>query len=107
MAISETALDVTLFAVEHLMSGEVATYGDIASVTDVSPRQVGAIMATYGSAVAWWRVVNHRGTLPPHLLPEARDHWLEEGIRHKTATSLDLVSCRVDRPTLAKRLAGL
>lgn len=74
-----------LEAVEDVPPGHVTTYGDIARRVGTGPRQVGAVMAVWGSAVAWWRVTNAAGKLPPHLLVEARRHWQEEGITVQTS----------------------
>lgn len=56
------------------------TYGDVAlAVGSNAPRAVGRVMALYGHAVPWWRVVPASG-LPPqgHARP-ALPHYLEEG----------------------------
>lgn len=70
-----------LLVVAQIPSGRVASYGDVGVVAGVGPRQVGAIMAQYGSSVPWWRVTNAAGVLPPQLLDEARQLWDAEGVR--------------------------
>ncbi|HQA15326.1 MAG TPA: MGMT family protein, partial [Ornithinibacter sp.] len=60
--------------------GRVVSYGDLAALVGIGPRQVGTIMATYGSNVTWWRVTNASGDLPPALMDEVRERWAAEGI---------------------------
>ena len=36
-------------------------------------------MSQYGESVPWWRVVRANGTLPPHLMLDAQEHWALEG----------------------------
>ena len=65
---------------ERIPRGRVVSYGDIAGIVGIGPRQVGAVMSRYGGGVTWWRVTNAAGHLPEHLLEEARAHWFDEGI---------------------------
>lgn len=62
--------------------GRVVSYGDIAGMFGINPRQVGRFLATSepSEELPWWRVTNASGVLPKHLLDEARACWLEEGI---------------------------
>ena len=76
----ETLVEKVLRAVEAVPPGRVVSYGDIATLAGIGPRSVGAVMSRFGSGVAWWRVTNVAGELPPALLPEARRHWTAEGI---------------------------
>jgi len=69
-----------LRAVECVPPGRVTTYGAIAALVGGTARQVGSVMRFYGNDVAWWRVVNAAGELPPELLARARPRWDEEGI---------------------------
>lgn len=72
---SEAVLDL----VDRIPRGRAMTYGGIAAVLGRGgPRGVGAVMARYGQAVPWWRVVRASGALVPHLMIEAQVHWLEE-----------------------------
>ena len=73
-------MERVLRAVELVPRGRVVSYGDLAALVGIGPRQVGTIMATYGSNVTWWRVTNAQGGLPPHLLDLARKRWELEGI---------------------------
>ncbi|MBH0245287.1 MGMT family protein, partial [Streptomyces cavourensis] len=59
---AERVLDVA----DLIPPGRVMTYGDVAEwLGDGGPRQVGRVMALYGSAVPWWRVVRADGALLP------------------------------------------
>ncbi|GAA1968352.1 MGMT family protein [Kitasatospora viridis] len=59
---AELVLDV----IDRIPPGRVMTYGDVAEfLGEGGPRQVGRVLALYGSAVAWWRVVRADGTLLP------------------------------------------
>ncbi|WP_424211896.1 MGMT family protein [Streptomyces sp. BI20] len=66
-----------LSTTELIPPGRVMTYGDVAEWLGTGgPRQVGAVMARWGGAVPWWRVVRSDGRpLPGHehrALPEYR-----------------------------------
>ncbi|WP_316667864.1 MGMT family protein [uncultured Propionibacterium sp.] len=78
MVTDELLIERVLRAVECVPCGSVATYGDIAALVGIGPRQVGRIMSTDGSSVPWWRVVDARGTLGPWR--HALGHWADEGI---------------------------
>lgn len=59
---AERVLDVA----ERIPPGRVMTYGDVAEwLQEGGPRQVGRVMALYGGAVPWWRVVRADGVLLP------------------------------------------
>jgi alkylated DNA nucleotide flippase Atl1 len=76
--------DAVLEVVDAVPAGRATTYGDVAAALRRAgwgggPRTVGAVMARYGAAVAWWRVVRADGGLPgcdPH---EALARLLAEG----------------------------
>lgn len=62
-------VEAVLSLVERIPSGRVMAYGMIAEIVadDLArggPRTVGAVMAGYGSAVPWWRVVTASGSVP-------------------------------------------
>lgn len=80
MSLDDVLVERVLSVVEAIPRGQVCSYGDIAELLEVGPRQVGAVMSRYGGAVCWWRVTNAKGELPDHLLDEARQCWWEEGI---------------------------
>ncbi|MFI5745149.1 MGMT family protein [Streptomyces sp. NPDC051644] len=72
---AERVLDVA----ELIPPGRVMTYGDVAEwLGDGGPRQVGRVMAQYGAAVPWWRVVRADGALLPGHELRALDHYREE-----------------------------
>ncbi|MFI7895596.1 MGMT family protein [Streptomyces sp. CACIS-1.16CA] len=82
---AERVLDVA----ELIPPGRVMTYGDVAEwLGEGGPRQVGRVMALYGSAVPWWRVVRADGTLLPAHELRALEHYraestpLREASRH-------------------------
>jgi alkylated DNA nucleotide flippase Atl1 len=58
--------DRVLDTVGLIPPGRVMTYGDVAEwLGEGGPRQVGRVLALYGSGVAWWRVVRADGVLLP------------------------------------------
>mgnify|MGYP000061774756 CR=1 FL=1 len=100
----EAAVERVLRIVELIPVGEVAAYGEVGAIAGVGPRQVGAIMSRYGSAVAWWRVTNSYGDPPKHLREKAFVHWAREGIAIKP----NGLGCRIadfgtDQRVLARR----
>ncbi|MGI8393612.1 MGMT family protein [Leucobacter sp. W1038] len=73
-------VDAVLDVVARIPAGRVMTYGDIAeSLGSNSPRGVGRVMALYGHAVAWWRVVPASGHPPQGHSRLALPRYLEEG----------------------------
>lgn len=80
----DEVVDRVLSVVELIPEGQVVSYGDIAELTGCGPRQVGRILAVYGSAVCWWRVTNSRGDFPAIMRESVRPHWEREGIAWKT-----------------------
>ncbi|MEU6343031.1 MGMT family protein [Streptomyces sp. NPDC046977] len=75
-AYAERVLDVT----ERIPRGKVMTYGDVAEwLGEGGPRQVGRVMALYGGAVPWWRVVRSDGGLLPGHELDALAHYRQEG----------------------------
>jgi alkylated DNA nucleotide flippase Atl1 len=61
-AFAQRVLDL----VDTIPAGKVLAYGDIAEhVGEGGPRQVGAVMSTWGGAVPWHRVVHADGTPAP------------------------------------------
>ncbi|KOV92366.1 MGMT family protein [Streptomyces sp. NRRL B-3648] len=79
---AERVLDVA----ERIPPGRVMTYGDVAEwLAEGGPRQVGRVMALYGSAVPWWRVVRSDGVLLPGHELRALARYREEGTPLKQA----------------------
>lgn len=77
---NELVVEHVLRVVERIPRGRVVSYGDIAAIIGIGPRQVGAVLGAYGDTVTWWRVTNAGGDLPQRLIEEARPHWYDEGI---------------------------
>ncbi|MBO0654936.1 MGMT family protein [Streptomyces triculaminicus] len=69
-----------LAVAELIPPGRVMTYGDVAEwLGEGGPRQVGRVMALYGAAVCWWRVVRADGVLLPGHELRALEHYRAEG----------------------------
>ena len=62
--------------------GRIVSYGDIAGLFSINPRQVGRFLAVSEPAdeLPWWRVTNAYGDPPKHLRDEVFARWAEEGI---------------------------
>lgn len=61
---------------DSIPPGRVMSYGDIADyIGDGGPRQVGRVMALWGGAVPWWRVVHADGSLLAGHEREALRHY--------------------------------
>ncbi|NEE04127.1 MGMT family protein [Phytoactinopolyspora halotolerans] len=63
-------VEAVLSLVERIPPGRAMAYGAIAEIVGGElerggPRLVGSVMASYGGAVPWWRVVTSSGRLPP------------------------------------------
>ncbi|WP_138896153.1 MGMT family protein [Streptomyces chryseus] len=72
---------------EMIPPGRVMTYGDVAEwLEEGGPRQVGRVMALYGGAAPWWRVVRSDGVLLPGHEPRALGHYRAEGTPLRTAS---------------------
>ncbi|MFJ7900945.1 MGMT family protein [Streptomyces sp. NPDC096198] len=73
---AERVLDLA----ERIPPGHVMSYGDVAEwLEEGGPRQVGRVMAHYGGAVPWWRVVRADGVLLAGHELDALAHYREEG----------------------------
>nr|WP_324606675.1 MGMT family protein [Kitasatospora azatica] len=93
---AELVLDV----VDRIPPGRVMTYGDVAEfLGQGGPRQVGRVMALYGGAVPWWRVVRADGALLPGHEQRALAAYRTEGTPLRETAELfkvDLRSARWD-----------
>jgi methylated-DNA-protein-cysteine methyltransferase-like protein len=78
--VDDVVVERVLRAVEQVPRGRVVSYGDVAALVGIGPRQVGTIMRLYGSNVTWWRVTSSSGDLPVPLMDEVRERWATEGI---------------------------
>jgi alkylated DNA nucleotide flippase Atl1 len=84
-------VEQVLTIVERVPPGRVTTYGLIAEALGRGgPRQVGAVMASYGGPVPWWRVVRADGSLPDSHGPEARQAYLAEGTPLRRSGAVDI-----------------
>jgi alkylated DNA nucleotide flippase Atl1 len=73
--------DAVLAAVEEVPPGRVVSYGDIAGyVGGGGPRQVGRVLALYGGAVSWWRVIRADGRPAAGLEARALELLGAEGV---------------------------
>lgn len=79
----ELVIERVLRCVELVPEGRVASYGAIAAICGIGPRQVGSIMRHYSGELPWWRITNHAGDFGGDLLQHALPHWHEEGIAVK------------------------
>jgi alkylated DNA nucleotide flippase Atl1 len=71
--------DRVLEVIEQIPAGRVMSYGDVAEfLGEGGPRQVGRVMALWGGAVSWWRVIHADGSPPPGLERAALAHYLAE-----------------------------
>lgn len=83
--------------------GRIVSYGDIAGMFDINPRQVGHFLSVHEEQdLPWWRTTNAAGDLPPHLLDVARAHWAAEGMLPKpSGKGLPIRRYRADLADLA------
>lgn len=87
----EEYVERVLSLVEQIPAGRVTTYGAIAAAVGVGgPRQVGAVMSSYGGSVPWWRVVRADGGLPLDKDGEALEHHRGEGTVFGPSGRVDL-----------------
>ncbi len=98
-----------LDVVDSIPPGHVMSYGDIAEYLGAGPgpRQVGRVLAVYGGAVAWWRVIHSDGTPAPGHDSRALEHYLAEGTPLRSARPPVRVDIRRARwPGTPAPLAG-
>ena len=73
-------VEQVLTAVESIPPGRACAYSDLAELVGRGgPRQVGQVMARYGAAVPWWRVVRADGRPARGLEDEALARLRAEG----------------------------
>ncbi|WP_370894647.1 MGMT family protein [Janibacter sp. GXQ6167] len=82
--------------------GRVVSYGDIAALLGIGPRQVGQIMAKGATDLPWWRVTSASGDPPRHLREAACAHFAEEGMEVKrNGLGVSIARYRADLPQWA------
>lgn len=84
--------EAVLEVVDQVPPGSVTTYGRVAAVLSEaglggSARSVGMVMAAYGAAVAWWRVIPADGSPPVHDPAGALARWRAEGVPLREGTT--------------------
>ncbi len=89
--------DLVLDLAEDVPPGRATTYGRLACELQRrtgrgGPRQVGAVMAREGAAVAWWRVVRADGSLPAALAQRAAEHYAAESTPLLPGGAVDLAA---------------
>ena len=100
----EEYVERVLALVERIPAGRVMNYGAIAAVVGTGgPRQVGRVMALYGGAVPWWRVVHADGSPATCHDGEAHAHQLDEGTPFRPSGVVDMASAS----WLPEDIAGL
>ncbi|MBM7505598.1 MGMT family protein [Agromyces aurantiacus] len=93
-------VEAVLAVVADIPPGRVMTYGDVAAVLGSrAARAVGQVMARYGHAVPWWRVVRAGGRPPAGHAERAREHYDAEGVPLRPVDDvdgyrIDLAACR-------------
>ena len=103
--VDEEYVEAVLSLVERIPPGRVMSYGAVAEVVGESlerggPRLVGAVMAAYGGAVPWWRVVTASGRPPPGHEVAALRELVAEGCppsRDGTRVDVRQAAWRPDR----------
>jgi alkylated DNA nucleotide flippase Atl1 len=83
-SVDEEFVEAVLTVVESIPPGRAMAYGDIAEIVGArlgrgGPRQVGAVLATYGGGVPWWRVVTAAGRPPRRSEVRALREFAAEG----------------------------
>lgn len=78
-------VEAVLSVVERIPPGRVMSYGSVAEwVRELTgrgaARTVGNVMARYGGAVPWHRVVAANGRLQPGHETESRERLVSEGV---------------------------
>ncbi|MGW6917214.1 MGMT family protein [Kitasatospora sp. NPDC054939] len=90
--------ELVLDLAERIPPGRVMTYGDIAEYLGRGgPRQVGRVLALYGGAVPWWRVIRADGSLLPGHEHRALEHYRVEGTPLRTRSDPPRVDLRQAR----------
>ena len=92
-------VDAVLAVVGDIPPGHVMTYGDVAAVLGSrAARAVGQVMARYGHAVPWWRVVTSNGRLVPGHETTQAQRLRAEGVRIAAGRVVEAPLGRFSRP---------
>lgn len=92
--------EAVLAVVDAIPAGQVMTYGDVAAqLGSRGARAVGQVMAYYGHASAWWRVLRAGGHPPVGHEVTAHAHYLSENTPVLSTTTaagyrVDIARCR-------------
>jgi alkylated DNA nucleotide flippase Atl1 len=87
--------DAVLEAVEAIPPGRVLAYGDVAELVGRGgPRQVGRVLALWGGAVPWWRVLRADGTHAEPLRERALEQLRAEGTPLRPDGQVDMARAR-------------
>lgn len=87
----EEYVEQVLSLVERIPAGRVMSYGGIAEALQAGgPRQVGAVMASMGGLVPWWRVAHADGSPPRSHRAEAHRRHVEEGTPLRPSGAVDM-----------------
>jgi alkylated DNA nucleotide flippase Atl1 len=90
-AYAETVLDL----VDRIPAGRVLSYGDVAELLGTgSARTVGMVLARWGSAVAWHRVVRADGSAAPVVRTRQLALLTAERTAFAAADRVDLTAAR-------------
>ncbi|KQM15796.1 hypothetical protein ASF83_07670 [Plantibacter sp. Leaf171] len=77
---AEAFAEAVLAVVADIPEGCALSYGQVAAIIGSrSARGVGRVMAQYGHAVPWWRVVRSGGLPPTGHEERALEHYEAEG----------------------------
>jgi alkylated DNA nucleotide flippase Atl1 len=92
-------VELVLDVVDAIPEGCALAYGDVARLVGRGgPRQVGKVMAHYGSLTCWWRVIRADGRPPPGHEREALAQYRREGTPLR-GERVDLARARPPDPT--------
>lgn len=91
-----SSIERILSVVEDIPRGQVLSYGDIAKLLGIGPREVARVMAMQGDEVAWWRVLRSDGTCAPPI--EQKQLYLlhAEGVFFRGYRRVDMKKSRMN-----------
>ncbi|AAZ54560.1 hypothetical protein JCM3263A_05040 [Thermobifida fusca] len=106
MPLPDDYVERVLHVVESIPPGKVMSYGDVAEyLGEGGPRQVGSVLATWGGAVPWWRVVRADGSPPKGHEVAALAHYAAEGTPLRRGVArVDMAQARWDGKHAAEQV---